>query len=212
MRILEAVCILLRATVCNLALVGCEPPGCQSTVRQEEHQHQRPYECDEAEYNKEPSPSSQSIVNFSDGISQDPTEDASEAVACEPDSMSQGMLGGLVPETSDQTEARTDNTFKNSKQYSEYHKGRKIRSCSVASEDDGPAADCRSQVFADRKLDETDRAWQAGNEVSKVECTASPRVLLTHQMLEDHHQLRQLRGMGNLLCPFEFPSRLYIQG
>jgi hypothetical protein len=65
----------------------------------------------------------------------------------------------------------------------------------MAGEDDGPAKDCRSQVFADRKLDETDRGWQTGNEVPKVKCTASPRVLLAYQMLEGH-QRRQIQYSG----------------
>jgi hypothetical protein len=65
---LEAIDILLGPAMCDLSLVWIQPSCCHRTVWQEEHQGYRPGEGDEAEDDKEPSPSSDPVVNLANGI------------------------------------------------------------------------------------------------------------------------------------------------
>ena len=107
--------------MCNLSLICRQPSRFESAVGQEEHQYERPGEGYEAKNDKDPSPSRNLVMYVTNGITCNPTKDAGHAVASEPNSMSPSMLRRLIPETSDQTKAGTDDTFKTAEEDSKYH-------------------------------------------------------------------------------------------
>jgi hypothetical protein len=50
-------------------------------------------------------------------------------------------------------------------------------------ENDGPEENSGRQVFRNGELDEADGAWETCDEVSEVEGTAGPGILLANEML-----------------------------